>query len=104
MGKSKWALVLCGPALWAYLISPFGWAALRSLPLWVAVPVGAVIGFRLLFGMLAQGLSVMVGGHVAEDALGHVVGHYLQKAISGLFKCLAAIVIWPFRSIWLLLK
>ena len=104
LGKPKWALLLCGPALWNYIISPLVWEGLRSLPLWIAVPVGAVIGFRLIFGMLAQGLAVLVGDHVAEDALGHVVGHFLQKAIGGLFKCLAAIATWPIRSILLLLK
>ena len=100
LGKPKWGLILCGPAIWSYVLSPIGWAVLGMLPLWLAVPVAILIGIRLSFGMVMQGLSFFVGDHVAEDAAGHAVGHYLQIFLGWSVGLVVSIATWPLRVIW----
>ena len=100
LGKPKWGLILCGPAIWSYVLSPIGWTVLAMLPLWVAIPVAILIGIRLSFGMLTQGLSFLVGRHVAEEATGHAVGHYLQIFLGWAVLLIVSIATWPLRMIW----
>jgi hypothetical protein len=99
MGKPKWALALCAPALGFYVLYPIGWTLLKTLPLWVAIPVALIIGARVAFGAFTQAMSAIFGRHVAEGASAHVVGHYLQKAVGGGFRCFGWLVALPFRMI-----
>jgi small-conductance mechanosensitive channel len=100
LGKPKWGLILCGPAIWHHVLSPIGLAVLGMLPLWAAIPVAIVVGIRLSFGMLTQALSFMFGRRIAEHAAGHAIGHYLQKFLGWTVGIIVAIVTWPLRAVW----
>jgi hypothetical protein len=100
LGKPKWGLILCGPAIWNYVLSPIGWAVLGMLPLWAAIPLAIVVVIRLSFGMLMQALSVMFGTQIAEAAGGHAIGHYLHKFLGWAVGTVVSIVTWPHRAIW----
>ena len=99
IGKAKWALALCSPALWAYVVSPVGWEFLKVLPPWIAITVVLIVGARVVFGTFVQVLSVIFGRHVAEDASGHVLGHYLQRVVGASFRCFGWLIALPFRVI-----
>lgn len=104
IGKAKWALALCSPALCAYVVFPIGWEILKILPLWIAIVVVLIVGARLAFGPFVQALSAVFGRHVAEDASGHVLGHYLQRSVGACFRGIGWLIALPFRIIGRLLN
>ncbi len=99
IGKAKWALALCSPALWAYVVYPISWEILKILPLWIAIAVLLIVGARVAFGTFVQLLSAIFGRHVAEDASGHVLGHYLQRSVGACFRGIGWLIALPFRII-----
>ena len=84
---SRW---LGGFVLFLLLI-PIRNEILRMLPLWLWLPVVAVLAIRGLISVL----TVLFGRGIAE----HAVGGLLADALSGLFRAVLWILVLPFRLI-----
>ena len=73
------------------LLAPVRNQILRMLPLWLWLPVMAILATR---GLMSA-LSLLFGRRVAE----HAVGALLADALAGMLRAAAWILVLPFRAI-----